>query len=168
MPASRCFVFFLTLILQDPSRFAKRHSDYLRFRALRNHFKDLKQVNFTWFQMSSSIWPEPSTDITGQSGPNLLSESELNQPAGLNQSPELQSKQESHKLRLDAAVELGNTNLGQAFSSDLTLFFNIYITSALKVGNGFFHEQSILHEAFLRSSAGSVWFTRYFVLLYYV
>jgi hypothetical protein len=126
-----------------------------------DHFIERPQVS--WFPRSTkviypdSLLEEQDFQRTDQSIVQTRSvETEF-------QNSDVQLQQRHQSLIEFPAAAGKDIGLDGIISSDLKLFYNVYISSALSAQNaGRFtgHEDPRLQQAFLRSSAGSVWFTR--------
>jgi hypothetical protein len=123
-----------------------------------DHF--IKRPQVSWFQRSRAAI-HPDSVLEEQDFQTKEQKNDLSMEAQF-QNSDVQL-QDRHQLLVEFAAAGKDNGLAGVISSDVKLFYNVYLSSALSAliaGRFTGHQDPRLQEAFLRSSAGSVWFTR--------
>ena len=148
---------------QDIQLRSDRHSNFLSFRAVRSQILGKPWLSNVFSFQKGAVWPTTITieqPLTVRSSTDTLPR---NSSGAESRGPSFDNGDIDSEALVAKSSDIVSDvqNADNIFSSDLKLFYNIFVTSALKSGGFSGHEDSILHEAFFRSSAGSVWFTRF-------
>ncbi len=114
------------MVLSQDSQHAFRHSDYLNFQAMLDHFIERSQAS--WFPRSTTIIIYPDS-VLEEHVPSLNPRTETR--SDLSVEAELQNSyvelQQSHQSLIEFPPHGKDFWLGGIFPSDVMLFYNVYL-----------------------------------------